>query len=83
MEQKPCPNCKASPMLSEINDIPKQVRFVVTINLEQYMPNVMKSYSKYTTFICPKCGKLEVYLTKPAATVLPSLLPKLQPSRLR
>lgn len=83
MEQKACPNCKASPMLAEIGDIPKQVRFVVTINLEHYMPNIMKSYTKYTTYICAECGKLEVYLSKPIATALPNTLPRLKPLQLR
>lgn len=70
-------------MLMETNEIPKQVRFVVTINLEQYMPAIMKPYTKYVTHICPKCGKLEVYLGKPPTSVLPSLLPKVAPKRLR
>jgi len=83
MEQKACANCKASPMLVEMKDIPKQVRFVVTINLEQYMPDILKPYTHYTTYLCQKCGKLEVYLSTTTAKVLPSLLPKLQPPRLQ
>ena len=57
-----CPYCKV-PMESETRAIPKTVKKVIKIDVEDFLPEPVKKYSQYTACVCPNCGKLEMYLS--------------------
>ena len=62
---RPCPKYQGY-MRGETQLIPKQVPLpgplALPINVENYLPGVLKNHTKYTMFVCDNCGYLETYI---------------------
>jgi hypothetical protein len=58
-----CPYCKI-PMKREVGNIPR-VRIPLMGTTDDYLPRMFVPYSSYTTYLCEKCGKLELFMNKP------------------
>jgi predicted nucleic-acid-binding Zn-ribbon protein len=62
---RPCSKCQGN-MRGDTQFIPKQVPLpgplALPINVENYLPNLIKYHTKYTIFVCDNCGYLETYI---------------------
>lgn len=52
-------------MLDETKDIPIDIDLKFKrIDIRKHFPRIMSGYSQYTMYVCPQCGKVELYLVK-------------------
>jgi predicted nucleic-acid-binding Zn-ribbon protein len=68
MSQRVCPKCPPNHgiMIGETQTIPKNVPLPLPlspkINLERYLPSIIKKHNYYTIFICQTCGYTEFFI---------------------
>jgi hypothetical protein len=62
-----CSKCNFGDMEAETQPIPKEIPLPILgalkLQVQNYLPYIMRKYNYYTVFICTLCGNMEVYLS--------------------
>jgi hypothetical protein len=53
-------------MVTETQPIPNSI---MGFDIRNRMPRPLLEYTQYSMFICPQCGKLEIFLKKPVQSL--------------
>jgi hypothetical protein len=63
-----CSKCQQGTMYSETGEIPREIPLpilgAISFSIERFIPEIMRSYRKYTVFICDTCGNLEFAVSR-------------------